>query len=364
MADTTISGLPDELLGSDVDPVNDMLEIDDVDAGLTKRISPKSLVDGGGAVMDADFAGSDAGALARTGVGTYAVRKDNLAAAATPTANDDETQGYSVGSRWIVPGSAGGEWVCTEAKAAAAVWAVTTGDIELSDDAPLSAGTATAGDSDEAARANHVHPAGGTVVRSTTGGSAELLETDVIVEVDTSADGDSNVALPGGTGAHTWLITKTSTDDAALTLQPADAETIQGVAAAYMLPGSRSAAHPAWLVYRDAAGAIWVVSLGAPGAAVGSEAGTSRTLADADDNTVIRCLSAVTVTITVPALQPGVTVELVQEDSGQVQLVGDTGITLRHPATFHPYTAEQWSSVVVTMLDASTALVRGDLAAV
>lgn len=92
-------------------------------------------------------------------------------------------------------------------------------------------------------------------------------------------------------------------------------------------------------------------------------AGTSDTIADGDDGKVVRCTAGTTVTITVPSgLTPGVTVEYVQEGAGQVQIAG-SGVTLRHGATFDPYTAEQWSSVVVTILDTDEALVRGDLAA-
>jgi len=99
-------------------------------------------------------------------------------------------------------------------------------------------------------------------------------------------------------------------------------------------------------------------------ATIETESGTARNMAAADAGKVIRCTAATTVTITVPAaLTPGVTVEYVQEGAGQVQVVG-SGVTLRLGATFNPYTAEQWSSLVVTVLDTDEALVRGDLAAV
>lgn len=48
--------------------------------------------------------------------------KHNFAAVTVPTASDDETKGYSVGSRWVVPGA--GELVCLDATAGAAVWAL------------------------------------------------------------------------------------------------------------------------------------------------------------------------------------------------------------------------------------------------
>lgn len=48
--------------------------------------------------------------------------KHNFGAVTLPTASDDETKGYSVGSRWVVPGA--GELVCLDATAGAAVWAL------------------------------------------------------------------------------------------------------------------------------------------------------------------------------------------------------------------------------------------------
>ncbi|MEQ8721048.1 MAG: hypothetical protein RID81_07210 [Sandaracinaceae bacterium] len=95
------------------------------------------------------------------------------------------------------------------------------------------------------------------------------------------------------------------------------------------------------------------------------EALSDTTMADADSGKVIRCSGGGVVTITVNAgLTPGTTVEYVQEGAGQVQVAAGAGMTLRHPATFHPYTAEQFASLTVTILDAAEALVRGDLEAV
>lgn len=68
-------------------------------------------------------------------------------------------------------------------------------------------------------------------------------------------------------------------------------------------------------------------------------------------------------------LPVGASVEVVQAGDGQARVVGGAGVTLLHPATFNPYTAERGSSLVVTIVaddgaGAVTALVRGDLAAV
>ena len=53
-------------------------------------------------LLDADFAGTYAGALIRTGSAAYAVLKHNLAAGAAPAGTDDgPTNGYAIGSLWI-----------------------------------------------------------------------------------------------------------------------------------------------------------------------------------------------------------------------------------------------------------------------
>lgn len=51
MANKAVSELDEELLAEEVDPDLDMLEVDDVSAGITKRISTKSVVIGGGGVI-------------------------------------------------------------------------------------------------------------------------------------------------------------------------------------------------------------------------------------------------------------------------------------------------------------------------
>jgi hypothetical protein len=77
---------------------------------------------------------------------------------------------------------------------------------------------------------------------------------------------------------------------------------------------------------------------------------------------LIRCTSASTVTYTVPTGLPvGLTVELFQEGAGQVRVVAGSGMTMRVPAAFNAYTAQQYSTLVVTLIDATTFVVRGDL---
>lgn len=107
----------------------------------------------------------------------------------------------------------------------------------------------------------------------------------------------------------------------------------------------------------DAAGR----QVGAP--TVESTASTALAPADTDHGKVVRCTAGTTVTVTANSGRTaGTTVEYVQEGAGQVQVVG-SGVTLRYPAAFNPYTAQQWSSLVLTWLDTDEVLVRGDLAA-
>lgn len=102
-----------------------------VPADLTKLDGIEALADvtdaanvaAAGAVMDADFAGVTLGRMTRTGVGTYAVVQDNLAAAVDPVVGDDATAGYGVDSIWInttaVPRRI---FKCLNPAAGAAVW--------------------------------------------------------------------------------------------------------------------------------------------------------------------------------------------------------------------------------------------------
>lgn len=74
-----------------------------------------------GAVMDSDFGGSYSADLTRTGAGTYAGLRNNLAATASPSATDDSASNYAVGSRWIDT-TADRAWTCVDATPGAAVW--------------------------------------------------------------------------------------------------------------------------------------------------------------------------------------------------------------------------------------------------
>jgi hypothetical protein len=75
------------------------------------------------AIVDRDFAGATLGRMARTGVGTYAVRQDNLAAAVAPAIGDDSASGYGVDSIWIDT-THNVAYVCTNPAVGAAVWRI------------------------------------------------------------------------------------------------------------------------------------------------------------------------------------------------------------------------------------------------
>jgi hypothetical protein len=91
-------------------------------------------------------------------------------------------------------------------------------------------------------------------------------------------------------------------------------------------------------------------------------AGTSLSVADADHRKLYYCTAATTITITWPSgLTAGVTVGFVQEHSSAQVQFAVSGTTLRHPATFDPYTAEQWSLIVGTVKDTDEVYVYGDL---
>lgn len=108
-------------------------------------------------------------------------------------------------------------------------------------------------------------------------------------------------------------------------------------------------------VHRDTFQALGVVE---------SDAGTARTLSsNTDKGKTVVFTAATPILVTVPFLQVGTTVELVQGGSGQVQLVADAGVNLRYPSAFLPNSNEQWSTMVVTMISSTEALVRGDLEA-
>jgi hypothetical protein len=112
-------------------------KLDGIESGAD--VTDATNVAAAGAVMDSDFAGSHAGRLKRTGVGTYEVIKDNNATAA-PGEDDDSSEGYVVGSRWL-NGLTGALYECVDATEGAAVWPRVDNAIPL--DVPISSSDTT-----------------------------------------------------------------------------------------------------------------------------------------------------------------------------------------------------------------------------
>lgn len=94
-----------------------------------------------------------------------------------------------------------------------------------------------------------------------------------------------------------------------------------------------------------------------------ADASNTRNMADTDHGRIIIATDAGDLEITVPTgLTPGTTAEFVH-GAGAVTVVAGGGMTLLYPATFLPNTNEANSSLVVTILTSTSALVRGDLEA-
>lgn len=94
------------------------------------------------------------------------------------------------------------------------------------------------------------------------------------------------------------------------------------------------------------------------------EANSTHTFTDADDGKTFRCTHATgcVVSIASSGLTPGKSARFVQWDADSPVNVGGGAATIRHPATFGQETAEQYSSLVVTILDNGEVLLEGDLA--
>ena len=71
-----------------------------------------------GYILDGDFVDAE-GFMRKVAAGIYTVHKSNLAGTAAPTANDDASAGYSVGSVWVYGTSF---YVCTNAGVGTANW--------------------------------------------------------------------------------------------------------------------------------------------------------------------------------------------------------------------------------------------------
>lgn len=329
MPDVKISELVGVLTEGTVDAVNDVLAIVDASAAETKRVAANQLVKGAGGLHDDDFSGVEPGHLHRTGVGAYRVVKSNLTATVAPTATDDDNAGYAVGSLWIdtVTDRA---WVLVDPTPTAAVWMqVSVPTLQ----AVLDEGNTAVGS---------INLDGSITIGADATGFKSLILWESAPGSEPIGVADRGRLYVADVGGATELF---YLDSAGNTVQLTEGGALNAATSVFGQTGA--------------------VTIADARAAVETLAGTSDTLADADNGKVVRCTAATTVTVTInTGLTPGTTVEYVQEGAGQVQVAAGAGMTLRHGATWNPYTAEQWSSLVVTVLDTDEALVRGDLAAV
>ncbi|MEC7520182.1 MAG: hypothetical protein VYE22_09975 [Myxococcota bacterium] len=407
---TTIKDLPTELLAEDMDAPADWLEVEDVDANETKKIHPDELVKGGGGLHDDDFAGTYGGALLRVGPGAYRAIRHNLSATAAPAVGDDDADGYAVGSLWVNV-STDRAWACVDASTGAAVW------LELRGGDVVGPGSAVDGElpvfDGATGKLLKAGAAAEALLRIAGRDTFRLRDSPVAsLQALSPAFLDLDLDTSGVTGAAEWygirLDASNDVPGAFLLFRVGGTrvgavEVPSAALGAIFRGGDGDDTNPTFGFESDldlgfffaSAGVVGLNgalepnvdgngSLGTATRAFGNVyadqingrpvaaptqvetlAGTTDTLADADNGKVVRCTNAGTVTVTVPTgLTPGTTVEYVQEGAGQVQVAAGAGMTLRHGATWNPYTAEQYSSVVVTILDTDEALVRGDLEAV
>jgi hypothetical protein len=356
----------------------DVLIIDDVSESETKKITAANLLTG--MIKDDDFAGSHVGRMKRTGAGTYAVVKDNETTTA-PDENDDSSSGYSIGSKWNDTATPA-VYECMNASVGAAVWrqldaaagAVMTSRA-INTTSPLSGGGTLSGDltlSIPAATASVNGYATSTQIAKLNGieAGADVTDEAGVEAAGAVMDADfvgSHVGRMVRTGAGTYAVVK----DTETTSAPGvNDDLTQGYSR-----GSQWIDTSNGNIYQctdaSAGEANWEhlnASDGGSGESPGpiTASGTSLELSNVHDRLTIYFSSDSTVTVSVPSgLRAGVTVELVQYGDGQIQLqgTGSPPLTLRHPASFDPHTNEKYSSLVVSILDADEALVRGDMAA-
>lgn len=108
-------------------------------------------------------------------------------------------------------------------------------------------------------------------------------------------------------------------------------------------------------------GTAWI-PLGEDRPTVVFSALTTRTISDADNNTIELCTANTTVERTIPTgLLVGTTVEFVQAGNGQVRLVPGAGMSFVYPGGFISYAVGLGSPIVATIVAPNIALLRGDL---
>lgn len=96
----------------------DKAKLDGIEEGAD--VTDSDNVAAAGAIVDQDLPDL-AGEIVRQGAGFYSVIKHNLTATVAPTANDDSTLAYGVGSKWVdIAGNR--VWFCADTAVGAAIW--------------------------------------------------------------------------------------------------------------------------------------------------------------------------------------------------------------------------------------------------
>lgn len=362
-------------------------KLDGIESGadVTDPINVKA----SGALMASELMGAYGGTVRRVSAGVFEVIKNTLNAAAAPGVNDDGTQSYSVGSI-VVDTTNGHVYQCVDASTGAAVWLQLDGggggggSGDVVGPASASDGSIAVfdGTDGKTIRDGGVTISAGLVAGRDIGADGTKLDgiesgADVTDPTNVAAAGAvmasvrSVISGGGLTGGGNLTADRTlavgANGDGSIVV---NADDIQVGVINDTQHGTRGGGTThANAIAGGAAGFLSgsdktkLDSL-AP-VAIATLSGTSMTVADSDHQKIYRCTNSSTVTISVPTgLTAGVTVEFIQEGTGQVQFVGtgSPGLTLRYPAAFSPYSRSQWSSVVVTILDTDEAVVRGHLA--
>lgn len=209
---------------------------------VSADVTDSTNVAAAGAVMDSDISEVE-GFMRKTGAGTYEAIKSNMSAAVSPTANDDSSSGYTIGSPWLDTTADKG-YVCLDASVGAAVWKETTG-----------AGSGLA-----------------NIVEDTTpqlGGDLDLNGHEILLDTtpgtDHTASGTKSVFTNGNAGAVAFGDVCYMALDGDLEFADADASTT--MPALYMaLADIAAAASGEWLIMGVARDDTWDWTIG-PGAA-------------------------------------------------------------------------------------------------
>lgn len=251
----------------------DGTKLDGIESGAD--VTDATNVAAAGAVMDSDFSGSATGVLRRTGVGTYSVRKDNLAASASPGTSDDDSAGYTIGSVWIDT-TADTVWVCVDATTSSAVWHQTDAS---------GSGVAGPGASTDTAVALWNGTGGDTIKNSTVtiDGSGNIATSGTVDGRDLSTDGTKLDGIESGAD-----VTDDTNVRAALAAATADIS-VNSHKITSLSSGTSST---------DAANFGQVTAVAFPTPVIDSS--TSRSLSDSDNGKTIYCTNASGISITIP----------------------------------------------------------------